>query len=261
MNGLINIKKVNYGKEEWAGNYENGYKGLKKHATMCTGLRKLRVLIFVSESLENVLMAKKEIRNLLKKGNYPIHINDCHNEAIELADIYFNNDKINWLNSASYKLNLKHFNACLSEFKEFALKNHFDLNKMCLSGSLVLELYGLRKAKDIDVIHSYTINFKDEKNISSHYSENKYYSDIFDKIIIDYNKTMTYEGIKILSIKELLRMKMKRHEFIKDFIDIFLIVVLRNLNKYKNYFITILYFNPKRIILECLQKLIRRKEN
>ena len=100
--GLIRIKQINYGQEEWAGGLEEDYKGLKNHAFNCLGYGTLRVYVFVCEDNNKAIDAKKVIRDKIGNGNFPIHINDNHSEAMALANIYFNKNGLDWINSTPY---------------------------------------------------------------------------------------------------------------------------------------------------------------
>lgn len=243
LNGLIKIKQVNYGNEEWAGDPENGYSGLKKHAKECLGYERLRVYVFVCTSLDDAILAKAEVRKLINRGNFPIHINDSHDEAVNLANLFFNDNAIDWLNSAPYN-NTKNQIQISTEFKEYCKKHKFNNNDICVSGSSILAMYGLRNSSDIDCISRSAVNIVEDGNVSSHETERYYYTDIFDNLVSHYPNFMTIDCIKYLSLKNILWFKIKRHEIFKDVKDILLIIVVKNLIKIYLNLSTFLYFTP-----------------
>lgn len=248
INGLINVKKINYGTEKWAGTVDNAFAGLRRHSTMCCGLRKTRVYIFVTNEFENVLLAKKEIRQRLKKGNFPVHINDTREEACNLADIYFNKNNIDRINSVPYKQSDKKVKSFIDEYLQFIDKKGYDKNKLCITGSMVMAAYGLREPKDIDVIHTEDIAFEDWNDISSHCTERKYYIKDFEEIIWDYDSYFRYNGVKFVSLKNIIRMKLKRHEIPKDIMDVLLMTIIKNGRKIIYELQTIFYYKPVQVI-------------
>lgn len=223
-NGIVRIKQVNYGKEEWAGNQKNDYQGLKKHAANCVGINMMRIYVFVCDSIDNAINAKTEIRHRLKVGNYPIHINDNHEEAVRLANLYFNDNGIDWLKSSPYNVI---FDNIIGEFKDYCRKCSISMNSVCISSSAVLKIYGLRDAEDIDCIHNSDFCFVDMGNVSSHKTEERYYPDAFNRLINNHFCYLQIDGVKFLSLQQVKKFKLQRHEWPKDFKDIFLILIVK----------------------------------
>lgn len=245
-NGIVRIKRVNYGSENWAGNRGNDFAGLKSHALNCLGLHKMRVYVFVCESTEKARLAKTIIREKLNSGNFPIHINDRHEEALELANIYFNRNAIDWINSGKYSID---FDEIADEVIKYCEDNQIPLDDLCVSSSSVINIYGMRKADDIDCICKSKYRIVDYGRISSHLSENKYYSKPFDELVTNYNDNFVLHGVKFLSMHQLRLFKSHRHEWPKDFKDLYLILIRRRLNKGFNYINTALYYIPKGFVL------------
>ncbi len=243
-NGVVRIKRINYGKEEWVGNIDNNYAGLRQHALSCMGYHKMRVYVFVCDSVEAAVKAKSKIRKKIKHGNFPIHINDSHDEAEKLANIFFDKNGLDWINSTRFSFD---FNDTINEVKTYC-SNNIPLSDLCVSSSSVLNLYGLRKAEDIDCISTNHYRVVDFGRVSSHQSEKKYYSKSFNTLIFDYSNHFLVDGVKFLSMKQLLLFKIRRHEWPKDFKDIWLIVGKKSIRKAINYIKTGLVYTPFGIV-------------
>jgi len=247
QNGIINVKKINYGKEDWAGDIHNGFAGLRKHALMCCGYRKMRVLIFVAEQLEDVISAKKKIREMLHMGNYPVHINDTREEAIKLANIYFNKNALDWINATPFDIQYKQISEYEQQYNSFCIEKKIAPEKCAMTGSMVMALYGLRTAKDIDLVHTNDISFDEWKDISSHITEKDFYSLDFETMIWNPKEHMIIDNIKFISIYNIIKMKKKRREFPKDYKDLYQMVIVRNIRKIMAYIKTISVYKLEQI--------------
>ena len=94
------VIKEMYIDEKWIGNLEDDFKNAKDRAR--TGFEDkdtLRVYVYVPNSLKDAVKAKTEIRTIINKGNFPIHINDTHEETIRLAKTYFNKNSLHLINN------------------------------------------------------------------------------------------------------------------------------------------------------------------
>ncbi len=252
-NALVNIKKINYGKEKWAGNASNRYDGLCKHAYNCIDYGGMRVYVFVCESIEKAVAAKKKIRSLFDMGNFPVHINDDHEEAVQLANIYFNKNGLDWLFSTPFR-NATNQEGNVIELNDYFLKFGISPNEICVTGSGVLSAYGLRQSDDIDCISLKENMIIEYGNISSHESERRFYSNSFPKLICEHHNYFVISGIKYLSISNIARFKLKRHEFFKDIKDLFLIIGWRNARRIWYQLYTNIILIP---VLKCKRIAVR----
>jgi hypothetical protein len=220
-NGMINLKKINYRNEDWIGNYSNDFVGLKYHARNSSGNALLRVFVFVCEDLEKVIKAKQEIRVLCNLGNFPIHINDTRDEAIELAQTYFNENSLYVLNYKKYYSNSQKIDCFIDEFKKYLNANQLNSDDFCASGSTPLGIFGVREINDFDFI-SIDAELPIAKNIdlSNHESELSYYPVDKESIIINPRYHFYYHGIKFITLDVLLKIKTSRNEKPKDIYDI-----------------------------------------
>lgn len=246
---ILRIKNINYGAEEWIGNRTNNYSGLRNHALRCVAPGKTTFFILCCDD-ESAVKAKAEVREYLGKGNYPIHINDSHEEAISIAKLIFNNNAVDWLNSVPF-IHYEYENKIQSEIIAYMKKYKLSNNDICVSGSAVMAMYGLREPKDIDCITRSHINMIDEGNVSNHETEKRYYPTDFNDLIIRQDNSFIIDNVRYLSLNNILKMKVNRHEFIKDYYDIFLMIVKKNANKTRLFLKTILLDSAIGLIYVC----------
>ena len=101
--GYANIKKISYGtfwdRPLWIGNAKDNFAGSRRHAQSSIGVDPLRAYVFVCDDTTNpARRAKEEVRRLFLGGNC-IHINDLHPEAVRLAETYYNNNSLEFINA------------------------------------------------------------------------------------------------------------------------------------------------------------------
>ncbi len=228
-NGYVNIKKLSYGsdmwgKESWIGTSKNKYSGAQKHAQKSFGNGKnpLRAYVFVCDNLDNVLKAKAEIRELFKIGNESIHINDTRKEAIALAQVYFNDNSIDIINSRPFEIDTKKLDEFIEELKQECAENNINIENICGSGSTPMAVCGLKELKDLDYLYCGEKEFNPKNNdISEHTGIwANYYVQPKEEIIINPQYHFYYKGLKFISFEVLKQMKRKRNEVPKDIKDI-----------------------------------------
>lgn len=100
-NGPFHFIKKIYKGEHWLGNKENNFAGaqLAVHYKFAHNTAPMQVYLFQCESLQQVVAIKTKIRTLCKVGNAAIHINDTHQETIDLSLIVFDEKSIHQLNN------------------------------------------------------------------------------------------------------------------------------------------------------------------
>lgn len=227
-NGYVNLKKLSYGfdnwgENSWIGNERDNYAGAQSHAKKSYGKGKhpLRAYVFVCKSLDDVIKAKKEIRDFYNIGNYSVHINDSRKEALELAETYFNENSLEIINSRPFSMDTPKVDNYIKELTEYAQKNNINLDEICACGSTPLAIAGIREIKDFDFLYCGSENINIPNNeISQHsgvwesyYPANKY------EIILNPEYHFYYKGIKFISLNTLKQMKTNRNEQPKDVND------------------------------------------
>ena len=238
FDGYVNLKKLSYGsfwdREDWIGNVENKFAGAQMHAKNSMGKNPLRAFVFVCNDLQKVIQAKAEIRELFNLGNFSIHINDSREEAIWLAETYFNKNSLEMINRRPLDYEDPQFDKMVEELKKTAQQHKVDLGDICGAGSTPFDIYGLRGSSDLDFLYCGNKDFDIQtETLSNHDSELDYYP--FPKKIIIQNPEhhFYYHGLKFITLDVLYEMKKKRHEIPKDVNDCKMIECFRKNKKYK----------------------------
>ncbi|MDT9187294.1 MAG: hypothetical protein P5681_05695 [Limnospira sp. PMC 894.15] len=212
-NGAINLIKTIYANEPWLGHWQNNFYGALLKASGCfrkPGL--VRVFLIESPSLENLKIAKNQIREIFNIGNDSIHINDSHEETILLAQTLFNANSIQFLNQSRYRF-YQNFDYLFNQYKNTLIKSNLNPDFFCIDSSSILAVYGIREARDLDYIHfgNSPIIFP-HPEIASHNSELHYHPYPRDEIIFNPENHFYYKGLKFASLEVVRQMKLKRNE-------------------------------------------------
>lgn len=218
--GLVNLKKLSYGsfweKEDWIGNPQNQYFGAQDHARASLGKNPTRVYVFVCDDLNSVCQAKEEIRAIYNIGNFSVHINDLHDEAVWLAETYFNANSLFTLNNRPYAKDDSVFDANVEYLKTQVLQCGVNMDDICGAGSTPLNAVLARHSEDFDYLCLDERFTKEDEIISPHDSELQYYPYSKEDIITNPANYQYYHGLKLVSLKVLYRMKRCRKETPKD---------------------------------------------
>ena len=216
--GAFNLLFELYKHMDWVGSEGDGWFGLKQKLTECfPSLNGLVVLAFQGSSLEEVREIKEKIRDINGIGFSSVHITDTKEEAIEISELIFNDNGLHFLNFGDPRVYCS--SVYLENLANRVEQSSIDSEKFVLSGSFLLELYGLRKSRDVDCLCALS-----EKNgllklgIDIHDSQLEYYQADKNRIIYDPRYYFIYRGIKIVSFDQLYKMKCVRGEQ-KDLID------------------------------------------
>ncbi|MBR4507274.1 MAG: hypothetical protein IKP24_01940 [Alphaproteobacteria bacterium] len=238
FNGLVNLKKLSYGsfwdRESWIGTAENSFAGAVYHANNSFGKNPMRIYVFVCDKLADVLAAKSEIRALFNIGNFCVHINDTREEAIALAQTYFNKNSLYMINKRPYQYEDNHFDNMVTELRDATHNYGIDLNDVCGGGSTPLDVFGLRKSDDLDFLYCGNKDFNIQtETLSNHDTELVYYPYSKQEIIFNPMNHLYYQGVKIITLDILFAMKQKRHEIPKDVNDCKMIKAFKRGKKYR----------------------------
>jgi len=118
--------------------------------------------------------------------------------------------------------------------KDFASSNNLSYKDFVIDTSMVLALYGLRAAKDIDLLCNYN-NLKDmPSGISLHDDELQYHQLQKSELIYNPNFYFYFNGLKFISFDRIFSMKIKRNEP-KDIYDCKMMEALIENNVIKRY--------------------------
>ncbi len=221
--GLVNLKKISYGsfwdRSDWIGTPENHYFGAQDHAQASLGKHPTRVFVFLCDDLDRVVKAKEEIRAIYNIGNFSVHINDTHDEAVCLAETYFNANSLFCLNHRPFDLEDEVFDRNVDYLKNKAQQLGVALDDVCAAGSTPLNQFLLRHSNDLDYLSlDERMNIEDDI-ISPHDEQLKNYPYSKEELITNPAYYSFYHGVKVISLDVVYRFKRKRRERPKDLRD------------------------------------------
>ena len=155
QNGFNNLIKELYRGEKWIGGlFPNG---VTEKTKLCFDNKPTTFFLIDMKDTNKLIEMKEKCRSLYKLKKHSLHVSDYTNDTFRIASSVLNKNSIHFLNN-------EHINDITMNTKLLLNKffNEVKLNKedFCLTSSLIMEMYGLRQAKDIDYLHenNYNIN-------------------------------------------------------------------------------------------------------
>jgi len=217
--------------EEWGGNFQNNFSGLRSKAKLCFQKAKHSlsnnpvVCYVITTDKKDTKTIKEKIREIYKIGNHSIHINDTQEETMRLARCLLNNNSIHFMNNCR-SVYYKDFENYIQYFKNYIKENNLNLEDYCVTASSILSRYGVREGRDLDYLHTEENQITGHKEIHSHneYGKNRYFT-TYDDIIHNPLNHFYFEDVKYTSLSVVKKLKEKRGEE-KDVVDIKLIDTL-----------------------------------
>ncbi len=205
-------------KNSWLGTPQNGYHGALAKSTACfpkeqVAKRPMHFVVLDSNDLDAAQKLKDSLRENFNIGKDSCHITDTQEQTLELAQTVLHENTRLFNQTRKMQADFPNFEKLFAQLKEWLEKNNIDSEKICIAGSAVLSAYGLRDCNDLDVLHhsSVTLNTGNKK-IGS---ENEKVSNLGffpDQLIFDSGNYFYYRGIKFITDKNLIAIKMQRNE-------------------------------------------------
>ncbi len=222
-NGAHNLLSITYDGEEWLGNANDNYPGVKNKLVKCFPcFGNVKAFLFEESDLDSVLAIKETIRQQYGVGKHSIHITDTKGEVLELANLVFNENGVNFLNNA-HPNKLKSSQGNLDIFKKFIRDNKFEFDEYALDTGMALAIYGLRETDDID----YITTSKAQPTVLNELIENhsgyiRYHNREPLELVFDPRFHFKFKGVKFITLSQIKVMKANRNEN-KDKADLILI--------------------------------------
>lgn len=223
-NGPLLLMTQIYKNENWLGDISNNFGGARLKVQECFRTDSpLRVLLIETDNPQKLKDAKDEIRAVYRISNHSVHINDTHEETVRVSQLLFNENSIHFLNHATPAA-FPRFQRHYGTLRQFCAGKDLDeMELLCLTGSSVMALYGIRDARDIDYFHFRDALPEDPSGgLGSHNKEIRHYTMTRDDIIFNPENHFYFDGFKFASLEVVRAMKEKRDEE-KDRVDIELI--------------------------------------
>lgn len=232
-----------YQEYSWAQNSDEGFSGVYRKLMPCfPTFDPVRTIIAEVDDYSKLIPVKEEMRNLFNLDKHSLHITDNTAETIQMANIILSNNTISFLNKCN-ALQYKNTFKLLEEGKEKA-----EGQNICFTGSIVMALYGIREANDLDYI---TIADDDPE---SHNSLLSIYGCTKEQAVYQRNLQFNFFDLNFLTLDVIKTFKKNRGEG-KDADDIKLIEMVLSSNG-KSWKAE--YFRKKRRLIANVQGAIIR---
>jgi len=216
-NGIDNLIKELYRNEEWIGGLFAG--GSLGKYNVCKGNNPINLYLIHIYDLDKLIEFKNKCRGLYNLGKHSLHMSDYSEDTFRIACSLLNENSIDFLNNGTNDLSEKTKNTLENYFNKLESNN----DDYCVTSSVIMEMYGLRNAKDIDYLHK-NDNILNIENVENHNGIwLSYYTKTKDDIIYNPENHFYFNGFKFVSLSILREMKKKRNE-IKDQNDLKLII-------------------------------------
>ena len=217
-NGINNLIKEAYRGEGWIGGLFPTNNNSASKAKFCTANG---LTIYISVSMYDVskcIELKEKCRALFGLGKHSLHMSDYTFDTYRISSSLLNANSIHFLNNGTNDISSQTKQLLTNYFKEVGENNE----NFCLTSSLIMEMYRLRQAKDIDYLHKDNKILKLQKTGIHDGKWLSYYHVNKDEIIYNPANHFYLNGFKFASLKVIKEMKLKRGEP-KDISDIKLI--------------------------------------
>jgi hypothetical protein len=216
-NGVINLIKELYRGEGWIGGmFPTDSCGGK--FSLCYEDKQITLYLIEFNDCNKIVEFKERCRQFFNIGKHSLHISDYTIDTFRIASSLLNENSIHFLNNGTNNISQQTKQLLINYFNK--LKSNYE--DYCLTSSLIMEMYGLRRAKDIDYLHKNNNNLQlFNTGVHSGKWEN-YYHINKNEIIYNPNNYFYFNGFKFATLNIIKKMKERRNEN-KDVIDIKLI--------------------------------------
>ena len=177
-NGLKNFMIEIYGHQSWLGNAKNHFKGVYNKVDNCFKMNnEMTCLVVEASSTEEVLKAKKELRDKFKMGNHSIHSTDSKSETVDMLSLLLNDNSIAVLNSFNFDKYISSYDDinCIKK----SLNSNFE-NKV-IYGDIILKMSGIKDSSNYKIL-----TFNDNN----------------DDLILNPSNYFYFHGLKFLTIEK-----------------------------------------------------------
>lgn len=218
LNGVKNLVVNFYQGEKWLGTKNNSFSGALGKAEPCYAEGKKVSFIWFLDATDNLISFKDNFRKEINKNKHSIHMTDTDDETRAVSEILLSPDFELIINHLDYGKSNLYLSMVDCELNGVLKENKVEKKDLIVVGSGFWNVLNIRQSSDVDFIYNPVCDVKAE-------SHNKYY-DFFKEDLSEYfsddSKVNFIDGVKYISIDEMLYFKKNRNEE-KDKIDIKLI--------------------------------------
>jgi hypothetical protein len=218
---LVSLKRLLYAGNEhsaWLGSKNDSFSGAAKHARASRGRWPIRVVLVSDISDRALLTAKTRLRHSANRGNFSVHTTDSWSEAHAIGRLIFSPHAQTILRTLSddWESIAGRISAAL------ATAAHCSKDSMLFVGSVVLDVLGVRKSRDIDFLSvDQRCGLDAPPGLDFHGSELRHYAHPPQAVLSDPRLHFSLGGFYFLAPRQLAAFKKRRGELPKDFLDRF----------------------------------------
>ncbi|MCR5449554.1 MAG: hypothetical protein K6F23_09160 [Solobacterium sp.] len=212
-NGAFHYLAQIYSEYSWAQDHDgDGFSGVYRKLLPCfPTFDPVKVYFTDIKDYAEMTAAKENLRDLFGLEKHSMHATDNLKETESMAELLLSENSIDFMNHCQ---STKFRNT----FELLEQGDHFDYQRTVLTGSIVLALYGIRQAEDLDFI-----SMDDIPGSHNHLLE--YYGMSASEAVTDPENWFIYFDRKFMTLENIRRFKKKRNEG-KDRDDLALIEAL-----------------------------------
>lgn len=209
-NGAFHYLAQIYAEYSWAQDHDgDGFAGVYRKLVPCfPSFDPVRVFFVDAEDGSRLTETKEKLRGLFDLEKHSMHATDSTEESRQMAEILLSPQTVRFLN----RCQSTRFSNTFELLKQ---GDGFDYARTVLTGSIVLALYGMRRAEDLDFISLDDIP-------GSHNDLLKYYGMTKEEAVFSPAVSFTYFGRRFLTLECIKKFKENRGEG-KDRDDLVLI--------------------------------------
>jgi len=223
QNGLL---RVMYSDNEW---WEESLIDKFRSLRFVNGDASCAATIIFIDTLEDLVDIKDNLRNLIlghEKFKRRIHGSDNHFQTLLMAQTVLNKNSVHYLNFSNPQIESK----VIPKISSLREKSQSPSNSICLVGSTVMELYGIRKARDLDFISDQSVSAKTSwRGVDLDAPEHRDLRPLYTSLTSDPRFFFWLNGTKVMSLDSLIVFKFYRAAE-KDKSDLKLIIDFLHLN-------------------------------
>lgn len=200
-----------YGHMDWVGSINNDFRSTYKKADeVWDNNAQCMFIIVEASSCNEIISIKKEIRDLFGIGLASVHSTDNICETRIAANAVFNNNSLHFIMHAKPTKYKKSYQL-VEKFKKAINGINSDKDLYIIDTSMVMAMYGLRPARDLDYYTLDRQNSIAQPYIEEHDNLQKsYYNDTIDNLMLIPENHFVFNEIKFVSLKKLLEFKNNR---------------------------------------------------
>ena len=176
-----------------------------------------------ANAYEDVFQLKQEIRQLYNIGLSSVHTTDNAKETRQITDLIYNPNSLLHLRKATPD-RYEHSFKLVQQYKDLLAENGIEKLHYIVDSSIVMAIYGIREAGDLDYLtdepeHSEIIKQESAALIEDHRDYMEYHNLQIQDMLYNANNYFVFNELKFLIPGEIIKFKLNKGE-LKDKRDV-----------------------------------------